>query len=91
MNQQTADYISLKPLADRFREVANRITNEEIDYMIREGLRRTIREQISNTDACTYRLDEVIEEWFDNQKNIDFILDTLKGSIKDKLYNNKRF
>ena len=87
MNKQTADYISLKPLADRFREVANQITNEEIDYMIRDELRRTIREQISDIDACTYRLDDLIETWFDDQKNIDFIVETLKGSIKDKLYN----
>lgn len=87
MNKQTADYISLKPLADRFREVANQITNEEIDYMIRDELRQTIREQISDIDTCTYRLDDLIETWFDDQKNIDFIVDTLKGSIKDKLYN----
>lgn len=87
MNKQTADYISLKPLADRFREVANQITNEEIGYMIRDELRQTIREQIFDIDTCTYRLDDLIETWFDDQKNIDFIVDTLKGSIKDKLYN----
>ena len=87
MNKQTADYISLKPLADRFREVANQITNEEIGYMIRDELKRTIREQIFDIDTCTYRLDDLIETWFDDQKNIDFIVDTLKGSIKDKLYN----
>ena len=90
MNKQTADYISLKPLADRFRAVADSITDEEIENMIREELRETIKEQISNTDIGTYRLDELIESWFNTPENSEFVLNTIQESVKSKLYEKEK-
>ena len=40
MTNQTLDYISLKPLADRFRAVADSITDEEIGQIIRQESER---------------------------------------------------
>ena len=46
MNRQTEDYISLKPIADRFKNVANSITDDEIRNMIKNSLQRQIDEQL---------------------------------------------
>ena len=80
----------MKPLSDRFRAVASSITDEEIESMIREELRETIKEQISNVDIGTYRLDELIENWFNNPENSDFVLNTIQESIKNKLYDKEK-
>ena len=42
MNRQTEDYISLKPIADRFKDAANSITDDEIRNMIKNSLQRQI-------------------------------------------------
>ena len=44
MNRQTEDYISLKPIADRFKDAANSITDDEIRNMIKNSLQRQIDE-----------------------------------------------
>lgn len=46
MKKQTEDYLSLKPLAERFRELANRITDEELDCIIRSKIKEQVEEQI---------------------------------------------
>lgn len=35
MTNQTQDYITLKPIAERFKEVANSISDEEIKSIIK--------------------------------------------------------
>lgn len=50
MTKQTEDYLSLKPLAERFQEAANRITDEELDYIIRSK----IKEQIEKIDFNSF-------------------------------------
>lgn len=44
MTKQTEDYLSLKPLAERFREAANRITDKELDCIIRSKIKEQIEE-----------------------------------------------
>lgn len=46
MTKQTEDYLSLKPLAERFQKAANRITDEELDYIIRSKIKEQIENQI---------------------------------------------
>lgn len=41
MNRQTEDYISLKPIADRCKNVANSITDNEIRNMIKKFFAKT--------------------------------------------------
>lgn len=84
MAKQTEDYLSLKPLAERFREAANRITDEELDYIIQSKIKEQIDEQI---DFSSFRtaIEEVIENWFEDNDNCNFILDTLRESVKRRL------
>lgn len=44
MNNQTADYISLKPLADRFRKVAESINDDEIKDIIKSKIEEKVEE-----------------------------------------------
>lgn len=84
MRRQTEDYLSLKPLAERFQEAANRITDEELDYIIRSKIKEQIEEQIDFSPFGT-AIEEVIENWFEDNDNCNFILDTLRESVKRRL------
>lgn len=86
MNKQTADYISLKPLADRFREVANSISNDEIKNIIVKKLEEKVNEQL---DGINIPLEEIVNYWFDDENNINWVIDNLKESIENKLSNKK--
>ena len=84
MTKQTEDYLSLKPLAERFKEVANRITDEELDYIIRSKIKEQIEEQVDFSSFGT-AMEEVIENWFEDNENCNFVLDTLRESIERRL------
>lgn len=84
MTKQTEDYLSLKPLAERFQKAANRITDEELDYIIRSKIKEQIEKQIDFSSFGTV-MEEVIEDWFEDNENCNFILDTLKESIERRL------
>ena len=84
MTKQTEDYLSLNPLAERFQEAANRITDEELDYIIRSKIKEQIDEQIDFSSFGT-AIEEVIENWFEDNDNCNFILDTLRESVKRRL------
>lgn len=84
MTKQTEDYLSLKQLAERFQEAANRITDEELDYIIRSKIKEQIEEQIDFSSFGT-AIEETIENWFEDNDNCNFILDTLKESVKRRL------
>lgn len=86
MNKQTADYISLKPLADRFREVANSISDDEIKNIIVKKLEEKVDEQL---DGINIPLDEIVNYWFEDENNINWVIDNLKESIENKLLNKK--
>lgn len=84
MEKQTEDYLSLKPLAERFKEAANRITDEELDYIIRSKIKEQIESQIDFSSFGT-TMEEVIENWFEDNENCNFVLDTLMESIERRL------
>ena len=84
MTKQTEDYVSLKPLAERFRETANRITDKELDCIIRSKIKKQIEEEI-DFSSLGIAIEETIENWFDDNENCNFVLDTLKKSIERRL------
>ena len=88
MNNQTADYISLKPLADSFREAAGSITDDEIKDIIRFKIEEKIEEQLDEIDIP---LSEIVEEWFDDDNNILWAMNSIKYSIESKLYDTKKW
>ena len=87
MKNQTADYISLKPLADRFREVAKTITDDEIREIIKSKISEKVEEQLCGIEIP---LSGIVEEWFDDDNNILWVISSLKDSIENKLYDKKK-
>lgn len=83
MNKQTEDYISLKPIADRFREAAKSISDEELREIVKDGLRSKVREDLAFVNLP---LEEITESWFEDEKNVAWILNSLKESIENRLY-----
>ena len=88
MNNQTADYISLKPLADRFRRAADTITDDEIREIIKSKIAEKVEEQLDEIDIP---LSEIVEEWFDDDNNILWAMNSIKYSIESKLYDTKKW
>lgn len=87
MKNQTSDYISLKPLADRFREAADTITDDEIREIIRSKIEEKVEEQL---DEIEIPLSGIIEEWFGDGENTLWVMNSLKDSIENKLYDRKK-
>lgn len=84
MIKQTEDYLSLKPIADRSREAASEITDEEIKSIIKDKIREKVDEQIDFSSFGTV-IEEMIDNWFEDDDNCMFILDTLKDGVKRRL------
>lgn len=84
MAKQTEDYLSLKPLAERFQKAASRITDEELDCIIRSKIKEQIENQI-DFSSFGIAMEETVENWFDDNENCNFVLDTLKKSIERRL------
>ena len=87
MNNQTADYISLKPLADRFRKAAESINDDEIKNIIKSKIEEKVEEQL---DGIEIPLLAIVEEWFNDDDNILWVMSSLKDSIENKLYDKKK-
>ena len=88
MSKQTEDYISLKPIADRFREAAKSISDDELREIIKDGLRSKVREEL---DCINLPLEEITESWFEDESNVAWILNSLKESIENRLYGRSRW
>lgn len=89
MNKQTADYISLKPLSDRFRKAAELISDDEIKDIVKSKIEEKVKEQL---DEIEIPLSEIVEEWFEDDENVLWIMKSIKESIENKLYDkNKRW
>lgn len=89
MNKQTADYISLKPLADRFRKAAELISDDEIKDIVKSKIEEKVKEQL---DEIEIPLSEIVEKWFEDDENVLWIMKSIKESIENKLYDkNKRW
>lgn len=87
MSKQTEDYISLKPIADKFREAAKSISDEELREIVKDGLRSKVREDLAFVNLP---LEEITESWFEDEKNVAWILNSLKESIENRLYGRSR-
>lgn len=89
MNKQTADYISLKPLSDRLRKAAELISDDEIKDIVKSKIEEKVKEQL---DEIEIPLSEIVEEWFEDDENVLWIMKSIKESIENKLYDkNKRW
>jgi len=51
---QTRDYITLKPIAERFKEVAATISDDKIKCLIKNELREQIMAQALVKENCPY-------------------------------------
>ena len=87
MSKQTEDYISLKPIADRFHEAAKSISDDELRAIIKTALRDKVRREL---DCMELPLEEIVEAWFDDDDNVLWVLNSLKESIENKLYGKDR-
>ena len=80
MENKTESYIILKPIAERFNRIANEMTDTEIKDLIKSSLREQLRE-----NEITRSVGFIIDEWFEDDKNIEFIKDAIEESIRNKL------
>jgi len=78
MNNQTENYIILKPIAERFNRIAKEISDEDIKYIIKEAM----WEQIKSIFDFS-RLEELTYEYID--KNEEDIKQMIADSIIDRL------
>ena len=78
MTEQTENYIILKPIAERFNEIAKSFSDEEIRSIIKE----TMREQISKAFDFD-RVQDIVDEYIDNHS--DDIADMVKDSISKRM------
>lgn len=79
MNNQTEQYIILKPIAERF----NRIAQEMSDDDIRNIIKSELREQIGKVDFSSV-VQECIDNYFEDDENVLSISKMLKQSISDR-------
>ena len=87
MNNQTADYISLKPLANRFRETAESISDDEIRDIIKSKIEEKVEDQLNGIEIP---LSGIVEEWFEDDENILWVMKSIKESIENKLCDKKK-
>ena len=81
LSKQTQDYIILKPIAERFKEVATTIADEEIKDIIKSELRNQICKQVDFGSTIAEWVNDMLEEddyWMELVKNC------MKESIKNK-------
>lgn len=81
MNNQTQDYISLKPISDRFKEVAQSISDEEIKALIKEELRKQIQNQVDFGFTIADWVNTMLE---DDDSWIELVSNCMKECIKNK-------
>lgn len=86
MDKQTFDYVSLKPIADRFREVAETISDYEIRDIIKAQIAEKVKEQLTDSN---FLLEQIVYDWFNNEANTDWVNKALKDSIESKLFDKK--
>ena len=81
MTNQTRDYINLKPIADRFKQIASTISDNEIKDIIKSELRRQIQEQVDFGYTISQWVDDMLE---DDDSWVELVRDCMKKSIKEK-------
>lgn len=81
MTNQIQDYITLKPIAKRFKEVANSISDEEIKSIIKQELREQIRNQVNFGSIIAQWVENMLE---DDESWVELVISCMKESIKNK-------
>ena len=81
MKNQTRDYITLKPIAERFKQIASTISDDEIKDIIKSELRRQIQEQVDFGSTISQWVDDMLE---DDDSWMELVRDCMKKSIKEK-------
>lgn len=81
MSNQTQDYITLKPIAERFKEVATTISDDEIKSLIKEELREQIRTQVDFGSTIAQWVEDMLN---DDESWVELVIDCMKESIKNK-------
>lgn len=81
MTKQTQDYVTLKPIAERFKEVAMSITDDEIKSLIKEELRNQIRDQVD----FGYTIGQWVDDMLENDESwTELVISCMKESIINK-------
>ncbi|MEY8352510.1 hypothetical protein AALB39_04045 [Lachnospiraceae bacterium 54-53] len=80
MTDQTRDYIALKPIADRFKEVASTISDDEIRSLIKEELREQIHKQVEFGSTIA----EWVDDYLEDDDTCEFVKKCFVDSIKKK-------
>ena len=78
MSEQTENYIILKPIAERFKRIANVLTDEDIRNIIKSELRN----QIQKLDF-TSEIETIVEDYIED--NPEEILSMYKTGLKERL------
>lgn len=81
MTNQTQDYITLKPIAERFKEVAATISDDEIKSIIKDELREQIRTQVDFGSTIAQWVEDMLN---DDESWVELVIDCMKESIKNK-------
>ena len=81
MTERTADYITLKPIAERFKEIANSISDEEIKILIKEELKHQIKEQVEFGRTIAEWVEEMLEE---DDSWVTLVKQCMEKSIREK-------
>lgn len=81
MTNQTQDYITLKPIAGRFKEVAATISDDEIKSIIKDELREQIRTQVDFGSTIAQWVEDMLN---DDESWVELVIDCMKESIKNK-------
>lgn len=84
MTDQTQDYIVLKPIAERFKKVADKITDDDIKWLIKDELREQIRTQVNLGNY----VDEIVAEFFEQNDIKEKIWKLIEESIEKKFREN---
>lgn len=79
MENKTESYIILKPIAERFNRIANEMTDEDIKQLIKSELREQLR-----VYDFGYDVKVIMDEWFDDEKNVESVRNMIEKSIKDR-------
>lgn len=77
MTEQARDYITLKPIAERFKEVAATISDDEIRSLIKEELREQIHSQVE--------FGSTIAEWVDTYMEEDEMCELVRKCLVDSI------
>lgn len=81
MTKQTQDYVTLKPIAERFKEVAMSISDDEIKAIIKEELRDQIRNQVNFGSIIGQWVDDMLEN---DESWAELVISCMKESIRNK-------